>query len=205
MVSPSAHRQPSSPRRVQPALIGRRTQSVALASPPPARVRPTAPSTTETSMLSRRTFIGVSSMALAGTACRANGVAATVANAHGGKSDASLPPSIAALTSMKDQATPISADERRVRIERARQRMHDRGIDVIMLTGGTSLAYFTGLQWGLSERLLALILPAKTAPFLVTPKFEESRAMEQVKTCPLDTGTEILTWEEHESPYELIA
>ncbi|HET7563927.1 MAG TPA: Xaa-Pro peptidase family protein [Gemmatimonadaceae bacterium] len=144
-------------------------------------------------------------MALAGTACRANGVAATVANAHGGKSDASLPPSIAALTSMKDQATPISADERRVRIERARQRMHDRGIDAIMLTGGTSLAYFTGLQWGLSERLLALILPAKAAPFLVTPKFEESRAMEQVKTGPLDTGTDILTWEEHESPYELVA
>ena len=144
-------------------------------------------------------------MALAGTACRADGAAAGVAGASAARGSEPLPPSIAALTSMKDQASPISADERRVRVERARQRMHERGIDAIMLTGGTSLEYFTGLKWGLSERLLALILPAKATPFLVTPKFEEARAMEQVKTGPLEAGTDVMTWQEDESPYELIA
>jgi Xaa-Pro dipeptidase len=116
-----------------------------------------------------------------------------------------LPPSLASLTSMKAQATPISVEERRARIVRARQLMTDQAIGAIMLTGGTSLDYFTGLKWGLSERLLAVVLPAKAAPFLVTPKFEEARAMEQVKTGPLDTGTDVMTWQEHESPYALIA
>ena len=144
-------------------------------------------------------------MALAGTACRADGAAAGIAHASAASGERPLPPSIAALTSMKDQASPISADERRVRIERARQRMQQHGIDAIMLTGGTSLEYFTGMKWGLSERLLAAILPAKASPFLVTPKFEEARAMEQVKSGPLDSGTDVMTWQEDESPYELIA
>lgn len=152
-------------------------------------------------MLSRRKFIGVSSLALAGTACRTERDAALAA----ASSDDALPAPIAALTSMKDQATPITAEERRGRIERARALMRQHGIDAIMLTGGTSLSYFTGIQWGLSERLLAVVLPAKGAPFLVTPKFEEARAMEQVRTGPLESGTDVLTWEEHESPYALLA
>jgi Xaa-Pro dipeptidase len=153
-------------------------------------------------MISRRNFIGVSSLALAGTACRTQGTNGVVAAPRDGTS---LPPSIAALTSMKEQVTPITADERRTRIEKARKLMRDASIDAIMLTGGTSLDYFTGIRWGISERLLAVILPAKGTPFLVTPKFEEGRAMEQVKAGPLDTGTDIFTWEEDESPYERIA
>ena len=39
---------------------------------------------------------------------------------------AKLPPSIASLTSMKEQATPISADERTGQVERARQLMAER-------------------------------------------------------------------------------
>ena len=57
-------------------------------------------------MLSRRRFVQASSLALTGTACG-------VAKGAEGESVAgaeALPPSIAALTSMKDQATPISVD-----------------------------------------------------------------------------------------------
>ena len=57
----------------------------------------------------------------------------------------------------------------------------------------------------LSERMLALIIPTKGTPFIVCPKFEEERAMEQVRTGPLDKGTEVHTWEEDESPSALIA
>jgi Xaa-Pro dipeptidase len=39
----------------------------------------------------------------------------------------------------------------------------------------------------------------------VCPKFEEERAMEQVRTGPLDRGTEVRTWEEDESPWALVA
>src|SRR6185295_2263249 len=59
--------------------------------------------------------------------------------------------------------------------------------------------------WGLSERMLALIVPIKGTPFIVCPKFEEGRAMEQVRSGPLDQGTEVHTWEEDESPSALVA
>jgi Xaa-Pro dipeptidase len=153
-------------------------------------------------MLSRRNFIGASSVALAATACRVAGEDVAAAPA---RSTDQLPPSIAALTSMKDQAKPITVEERRARLEKARRLMREQKLDAVVLTGGTSLEYFTGLRWGLSERLLALVLPVKGNAFLVTPKFEEERAMEQVRTGPLGTGTDILTWEEHESPYALVA
>ena len=116
-----------------------------------------------------------------------------------------LPPAIRALTSMRNQATPISVDERRGRLERARGLMRANGIDALMLTGGTSMEYFTGIRWGLSERLLAAIIPASGSAFLVTPKFEEERAMEQAHLGPLGKDADVYAWEEDEDPYALIA
>lgn len=116
-----------------------------------------------------------------------------------------MPPAIRALTSMKGQVKPISVDERRARLEKARGLMRANGIDALMLTGGTSMEYFTGIRWGLSERLLAAIIPVKGSAFLVTPKFEEERAMEQAHLGPLGKDADVYAWEEHESPYALIA
>ena len=53
---------------------------------------------------------------------------------------------------MRGRAKPITADERRARIERAKSIMAAQKIDAIVLTGGTSLVYFTGIRWGGSER-----------------------------------------------------
>jgi Xaa-Pro dipeptidase len=78
-------------------------------------------------------------------------------------------------------------------------------IDALLLTGGTSMEYFTGIKWGLSERLLAAIIPVAGSAFLVTPKFEEERAMEQAHLGPLGKDATVYAWEEHESPYALIA
>ncbi|HEX6809432.1 MAG TPA: Xaa-Pro peptidase family protein [Gemmatimonadaceae bacterium] len=153
-------------------------------------------------MVSRRKFIGVSAVAVAGTACHASGARTTPEPAT---DVGALPPAIASLTSAKGQAQPITVDERRARIERARALMHDNDLSALMLTGGTSLDYFTGIQWGLSERLLAAVIPVRGTPFLVTPAFERARAMEQVAAGPLDTGTDVMTWQEHESPYALVA
>lgn len=116
-----------------------------------------------------------------------------------------LPPAIRVLTSMKKQATPISVDERRARLEKARSLMTANNIDALLLTGGTSMEYFTGIRWGLSERLLAAVIPVKGSAFLVTPKFEEARAMEQAHLGPLGKDADVYAWEEHESPYALIA
>ena len=151
-------------------------------------------------MLSRRRFVQTSSLALTGTAC---GVAKGSDNAGNGNED--LPPAIAALTSMKDQATPISVEERRGRIDKARRLMTENRIDGLMLTGGTSMVYFTGMQWGLSERMTAVIIPVKGNAFIVTPRFEEERTLEQARTGPLGAGTQVMTWEEDESPSALVA
>lgn len=115
-----------------------------------------------------------------------------------------LPPSITALESMRSLATPITIAERQARLERARELMREHKIDAVLLAGGTSLNYFTGVRWGNSERLFAVVIPAKGRPFCVCPSFEESRAGEQLANSPL-ADAEILTWHEDESPYQLVA
>ena len=116
-----------------------------------------------------------------------------------------LPPSIQALTSQKARAHPITVEERRARLDQARRLLASEKLDALLLTGGTSLDYFTGIRWGLSERLLALVLPASGRAFIVCPAFEKDRAMEQIAAGPLKGDADVMTWEEHESPYRLIA
>lgn len=106
---------------------------------------------------------------------------------------------------MKDQARPITEDERRARIENARRLMTENHLDALMLTGGTSMMYFTNMRWGGGERLFALILPAKGEPFFVCPAFERDRAEEQIAQGPFGPGAEIRIWQEDESPYERVA
>src|SRR5690348_12054332 len=91
-----------------------------------------------------------------------------------------VPAPIAALKSRKDEAKPITAAERQQRIEKARQLMAAERMDALLVCGGTTLEYFAGIKWWLSERFFGMILPAKGAPFFVCPAFEEDRAREQI-------------------------
>lgn len=115
------------------------------------------------------------------------------------------PPAIQALTSMRAQATPITADERRGRIEKARRLMAEQKLDALMLCSGTSLVYFTNINWSGGERLFACVVPAKGEPFFVCPAFEEDRAREQVALGPFAGTADVRTWHEHESPYARVA
>jgi len=125
--------------------------------------------------------------------------------ARGGEVPAGpLPPSIAALSSMRNRAKPITADERRARIERARKIMGEQKIDAIILAGGTSLNYFTGIRWGNSERLTAVIIPKIGNPYIVTPAFEEDRTREQLSGGPME-HTDVAIWQEDESPFDRVA
>jgi Xaa-Pro dipeptidase len=152
----------------------------------------------EVLMLSRRMFLWLSTMTGAAASTRA--AAQRPSPPPGGP----LSPSIQALSSMRDRARPITAAERTVRIEKARRLMVERRIDALVLTGGTSLVYFSGMQWGLSERFFGLVIPARGEPFVVTPAFEEDRAREQIARGPFDDGADVRTWEEHESPYDRV-
>ncbi|MGA1360531.1 MAG: M24 family metallopeptidase [Gemmatimonadaceae bacterium] len=155
-------------------------------------------------MTTRRTFLASATTLGAGLAVGVREVGATAIEAPTQPSS-DLPPAIRALRPMRDGVIPISVGERQGRIERATRLMRDRGIDALMLTGGTSMVYFTGIEWGISERLLAAFLPVRGRPFLVTPKFEEERAMEQVALGPMRGSADVYAWEEHEDPYALVA
>ena len=148
-------------------------------------------------MLTRRLLIG-SGLASAG-ALRLSAQRPTAK-----ESAKSLPPSIAALQSMRDQVQPITNQERTARIERARQLMSEHKLDGILLAGGTSLTYFTGVRWGNSERLFAVGITAKGNSFCICPSFEEDRAREQLNQSPLESA-KVITWHEDESPYKLLA
>lgn len=111
-----------------------------------------------------------------------------------------LPEPIRALKPMTDGIVPISNEERLARIEKARRLMVENRIDAVYMEGGSSLFYYTGVRWGLSERMFALVLPARGEPAYVCPKFEEMRARELTKF-----SNDIRTWEEDESPYRVVA
>jgi Xaa-Pro dipeptidase len=97
---------------------------------------------------------------------------------------------------------PITAEEFRARLDRAQQLMSELkpGFDALFFAPGTSLYYFTGIRWGLSERLVGLVLPRAGKPVLVCPGFEEGRLQEQLR-FPI----EIRVWQEDESPTKLAA
>lgn len=141
------------------------------------------------------------------------GIAATVAATQPGRAltlqgeaaNKPLPDPIAKLKSRKAEARAITAEERKQRLERARQLMVDNKLDAIMVMGGTSLIYFTGIRWFMSERTFAFILPAKGEPFYVCPAFEEERAREQIAGGLGSANAELRLWQEDESPYQLIA
>ena len=148
-------------------------------------------------MLSRRRFIQAGTIA--------SGAALAAHPAFAEEKCTPLPPSIAGLKSMKDHATPITRDERRDREERARQLMEANSLDAILLMEGTSLSYFTGIQWHGGERLFAIVLPAKGMAFYVCPAFEEGRAREQIANAPEGEQGDVRVWQEDESPYQRVA
>ena len=136
------------------------------------------------------------------------GVAAGCAGLLGatGASENALPDAIRSLKSMRGEVQPISMDEYRERVSRAQRLMTENALQAILITGGTSLRYFTGIRWGTGERLSAVVLPAKGQPFFVVPRFEEDRLREQLRSSPFEVEkVEIRTWHEDESPYQLLA
>lgn len=108
-------------------------------------------------------------------------------------------PDFSKLKNMTADVKPISREERQSRIGKAQELMKKNGVDALFLEPGTSMKYFLDFDFFLSERMVAAVIPANGEPIYVCPKFEEDKVGELVKF-----GSEIRTWEEHESPYVLV-
>lgn len=107
------------------------------------------------------------------------------------------PPQKPASSSMPP---PITGAERLQRIAKAQQLMRAAGLKALLVEAGSSLVYFTGVQWWRSERLTAALIPAEGEPVIVTPEFEEPSVRENLKVA-----AEVRVWNEHESPFALLA
>jgi len=118
---------------------------------------------------------------------------------------APLPKAITSLPNRRGEAHPITRAEREGRLERARVLMRANRLDGMVLAGGTSLEYFTGIRWGNSERLFAFVLPRAGNPSYVCPAFEQDRLQEQTGAAPLGSESKVLPWQEDEDPYRLVS
>src|SRR6266567_7455322 len=130
-------------------------------------------------------------------------IAAGAASAVASAAPADSP--IGKLKSRRSEAQPITVDERRGRIQHAQQLMAEHKINSICLAGGTSLDYFAGVRWGNSERLFAMVIPARGEPFFIAPAFEEGSAREQISRGNGGEHAQVFTWHEDVSPYALVA
>jgi Xaa-Pro aminopeptidase len=131
--------------------------------------------------------------------------------AHGQTPPKTLPVGFSALKPLGSRVRPITAAEFGKRLQHAQQLMSDAQssptqasepsrCDALFLAPGSSLYYFTGIHWGLSERLLGLVLPRTGNPIIVVPAFEEGRLREKLR-FPF----EVRSWQEDESPTKLAA
>jgi len=140
--------------------------------------------------IGRRHFIGMGLAGLAASAARPRALLAQ-------RTSLELPEE---LRPMIGDVVPISRDERLARMARAQELMRRQGLSALLIEPGSSLDYFTGVQWWRSERLTAAILPREGEAAIVTPHFEEPSVRES-----LGIPAEVRVWNEDENPLALVA
>lgn len=94
----------------------------------------------------------------------------------------------------------IGTEERQTRLTALRRGMDAAGVETVLLGSTSSLRYFTGIDWHASERLLGALVHAAGRLDYITPRFE----LEKIEGL-ISLPGEILTWEEEESPWRLVA
>ena len=115
-----------------------------------------------------------------------------------GTSDAAT--QLAAITPPAVRVLPIAAAEYAARLDRARALTATAGAGALLVHTGASLRYFTGVPWGATERMVALLLPVVGEPVLVCPRFERGSL-----EAELTIAADLRLWEEDEDPVALVA
>lgn len=95
---------------------------------------------------------------------------------------------------------PIQKSEFYTRIDKACKLMQHQNGKVMYLHAGTNLYYFTGTKWNSSERMVGALLFPNGSLHYIAPSFEKGTILDFMEV----EGT-IHCWEEHESPYQLLA
>ena len=85
------------------------------------------------------------------------------------------------------------------RLDRARRRMHEAGVDVLLVSVGRDLPYLTGYEAMPLERLTMLVVPRDGDATLVVPRLEAPRVVEQPGVFT------VLPWNETDDPIAVVA
>jgi Xaa-Pro aminopeptidase len=85
------------------------------------------------------------------------------------------------------------------RVQRARDEMQRQGVDVLLLSVGADLPYFTGYEAMPLERLTMLVVPRDGDATLVIPRLEAPRVRERPEVFALRP------WGETDDPIEIVA
>jgi Xaa-Pro dipeptidase len=117
-----------------------------------------------------------------------------------GRTTAAADSGVANLAPLTGGVQPIAPAERGERLRRLQALMQQRKVAALLVEPGSTLEYFTGIRWHRSERTTAALIPAAGRTVVVTPFFEEPSVRETLQ-IPAD----VRTWQEDESPFELIA
>ncbi len=111
---------------------------------------------------------------------------------------------LAALTDQRASVTPIGESDRAARRARCGKLLAELKLDALLMESGTTLEWLTGVRWGRSERLFALVVLADGSFFWISPAFEADRARLSIEKQG-GPGGEIVTWDEDEYPYKPLA
>lgn len=104
------------------------------------------------------------------------------------------------LSPLPGRPAGIAGPEYLARIAKVQALMRQQGLAALIVEPGSSLVYFTGVNWRRSERLTCAIIPAQGGIALVTPFFEEPSVRET-----LAVPAEVHTWLEDEDPLAKVA
>ncbi|MCE9593455.1 MAG: Xaa-Pro peptidase family protein [Planctomycetes bacterium] len=152
----------------------------------------------------RRDFLafGAGALGAASIACQATNVSkerlASVERAS------ELDRLFADLVDQTSSVEPIRPEERVGRRARAARLLGELGLDALLVEGGATFSYLTGLSWWPSERLFAFVLLADGSHFWLCPAFEAEKA--RLKLRRDDTlGEDVVVWQEHEYAWKPLA
>ncbi len=102
------------------------------------------------------------------------------------------------LTDQTGSINPISVSELEDHRNRLAGVLTAAKIDALVIEPSATMTWLTGVTWGRSERLFALVLLADGKHFWLSPAFEAEKAKKRA-------SGKIVTWDEHEYAYNPLA
>jgi Xaa-Pro dipeptidase len=106
----------------------------------------------------------------------------------------------AAPTPVGPPVSPIAPAEYAARVAKVQRLMRSAGIAALLIEAGSTLRYFTGVEWPTSERVTAAVIPAEGDAVIVTPAFEEPSVRETLRIA-----AQVRAWDEDENAMARIA